>query len=320
MDADAELTGMYSQRVPESDTPPGPARHPHLTRRDTLIRYLTANPSYLQVTPLALVILLFLLFPVLTILIVSFWDYDAYRLIPDLILENYEFLLTSPVTLKAYLKTFFYAATTWAITLVLGFTVAYYLAFHIRSSLLQGMLFVLCTLPFLTSNIIRMISWIPLLGRNGLVNSTLLELKLIDAPIEWLLYSDFAVVLAFVHLYTLFMVVPIFNSMMRIDRNLIEASIDAGASGLQTIFQVVVPLCRSGIAIGSIFVVTLVMGDFITVGIMSGGLSASVGVLIRNEISLLQYPAAAAGAVVLLTTVLIMLGILFRFINIKKEL
>ncbi|SEG68031.1 ABC transporter permease [Marinobacterium lutimaris] len=284
------------------------------------MRFLTANPSYLQVTPLALVILLFLLFPVVTIVIVSFWDYNAYQLLPDFIFENYEFLLTSSVTLSAYLKTFFFAITSWLITLTLGFTVAYYLAFYIRSPLLQSVLFVLCTVPFLTSNIIRMISWIPLLGRNGLVNSTLQEINLIDAPIEWLLYSDFAVILAFVHLYTLFMVVPIFNSMMRIDRNLIEASIDAGASAFQTIFQVVVPLCKSGIAIGSIFVVTLVMGDFITVSLMSGGLSASVGVLIRNEISLLQYPAAAAGAVVLLITVLIMLSIMFRFINIKKEL
>jgi putative spermidine/putrescine transport system permease protein len=284
------------------------------------MRSLAHNPSYLQVTPLALVILLFLLFPVLTILMVSFWDFNAYQLIPDFILENYQFLLTSDVTLKAYLKTFFYAFTTWAITLGLGFTLAYYLAFYVRSPLLQSVLFVLCTVPFLTSNIIRMISWIPLLGRNGMINATLQQLELIDAPIEWLLYSDFAVVLAFVHLYALFMVVPIFNSMMRIDRNLMEASIDAGASALQTVFQVVVPLCKSGITIGSIFVVTLVMGDFITVRLMSGGLSASVGVLIHNEISLLQYPAAAAGAIVLLLTVLLMLSILFRFINIKKEL
>lgn len=284
------------------------------------MRNFTLNPSYLQAMPLALVILLFLLFPVLTILVVSFWDFDAYQLIPDFIFDNYSYLLTSEVTLKAYLNTFFFAITTWVITLGLGFTLAYYLAFYIRSPLLQSLLFVLCTVPFLTSNIIRMISWIPLLGRNGMVNSALLELGLVDTPVEWLLYSDFSVVLAFVHLYTLFMVVPIFNSMMRIDRNLIEASIDAGASAWQTVFQVVVPLCKSGIAIGSIFVFTLVMGDFITVQLMSGGLSASVGVLIRNEISLLQYPAAAAGAVVLLLTVLIMLSILFRFINIKKEL
>jgi putative spermidine/putrescine transport system permease protein len=278
------------------------------------------NPSYWQIAPLTLVLMLFLLFPVITIIIVSFWDYNAYQLIPDFIFENYEFLLTSSVTLKAYLNTFFYAISTWAITLVIGFTIAYYLAFYIKSPLLQAILFILCTVPFLTSNIIRMISWIPLLGRNGLINSSLEGISLINSPIEWLLYSDFSVILAFVHLYTLFMVVPIFNAMMRIDRNLIEASIDAGASPLQTLFQVVVPLTKSGIAIGSIFIITLVMGDFITVRLMSGGLSASVGVLIHNEISLLQYPAAAAGAVVLLATVLIMLTVLFRFINIKQEL
>jgi putative spermidine/putrescine transport system permease protein len=278
------------------------------------------NPSYWQVAPLTIVLMLFLLFPVITIVIVSFWDYNAYQLIPDFIFENYEFLLTSSVTLKAYLNTFFYALSTWVITLVLGFTIAYYLAFYIKSPLLQAILFILCTVPFLTSNIIRMISWIPLLGRNGLINSSLESIGMINSPIEWLLYSDFSVILAFVHLYTLFMVVPIFNAMMRIDRNLIEASIDAGASPFQTLFQVVVPLTKSGIAIGSIFIITLVMGDFITVRLMSGGLSASVGVLIHNEISLLQYPAAAAGAVVLLTTVLIMLTILFRFINIKQEL
>lgn len=276
--------------------------------------------SYLQITPLTLVMLLFLLFPVATIVIVSFWDFNAHQLLPAFIWDNYEFLLTSEVTLKAYLKTFFYAATSWLITFVLGFTVAYYLAFHIRSPLMQGVMFVLCTIPFLTSNIIRMISWIPLLGRNGLVNSGLQGLGVTSEPVEWLLYSDFSVVLAFVHLYTLFMVIPIFNSMMRIDRNLVEASIDAGASTWQTITQVILPLCKSGIAIGSIFVVTLVMGDFITVRLMSGGLSASVGVLIHNEISLLQYPAAAAGAVVLLLTVMLLLVILFRFINIRQEL
>ena len=74
-----------------------------------------------------------------------------------------------------------------------------------------------------------MIAWIPVLGRHGLVNKGLLALGLVDEPVEWLLFSDFSVVLAFVHLYTLFMVVPIFNSMMRIDPSVIEAAYDAGA-------------------------------------------------------------------------------------------
>jgi len=209
---------------------------------------------------------------------------------------------------------------TWLLCVTIGFTVAYFLAFHVRSLPIQITLFLICTVPFWTSNIIRMISWIPFLGRNGIANSTLISAGVIDEPLEWLLFSDFAVVLAFVHLYALFMVVPIFNTMMRIDRTLIEAARDAGASGWQIMTNVIIPLTKPGIMIGSIFVVTLVMGDFITVRFMSGGQSASVGRVISNEIALLQYPAAAASAVVLLITVLIMIGIMMRFVDIRKEL
>ena len=278
------------------------------------------NTSYLQVFPLALVLTVFLVVPIFMIVVVSFWDYDSYQLIPGFILENYQYMLTSEVTWQAYIKTLFYAVTSWAVTLVLGFSAAYYLAFHIRTVRVQIILFLLATIPFLTSNIIRMISWIPLLGRNGIVNTLLLKSGLVSEPLEFLLYSDFSVILAFVHLYTLFMVVPIFNSMMRIDRNLIEAAIDAGASSFQVVIQVVIPLTKSGITIGTVFVFTLVMGDFVTVRLMSGGLSASVGVLIANEISLLQYPAAAATAIILLLTVLIMLAALFKIVNIRKDL
>ncbi|WP_246026336.1 ABC transporter permease [Saccharospirillum alexandrii] len=276
--------------------------------------------SYWQALPLTLVLLAFLVFPIAVIGIVSFWDYNSYSLIPDFMLDNYQYLLSSPVTLQAYLNTFKYAALTWFFTLSIGFTVAYFLAFHLRSTRTQTLCFVICTVPFFTSNIIRMISWIPLLGRNGLVNSTLQASGLTEQPLSFLLYSDFAVVLAYVHLYTLFMVVPIFNSMMRIDRNLVEAAVDAGASGFQIIRDIIVPLSRSGIIVGSIFVFTLVMGDFVTVKIMGGGIKANVGMMIYNEISLLQYPAAAASAIVLLATVMIMLVILFRLVDIRKEL
>ena len=116
------------------------------------------------------------------------------------------------------------------------------------------------------------------------------------------------------------MVVPIFNSMMRIDRSLLEASLDAGATGWQTLTNVILPLCKPGIAIGSIFVVTIVMGDFVTVRMMSGGLSASVALMMANAMSLLQYPAAAANAVVLLIVVLMIVVGMMRVVDIRKEL
>jgi len=114
--------------------------------------------------------------------------------------------------------------------------------------------------------------------------------------------------------------VPIFNTMMRIDKSLIEASVDAGATGWQTLWYVIIPLTKPGIMIGTIFVVALVMGDFITVRFMSGSQSANMGRLIQNDIALLQYPSASATAVILLITVLILIGTLLRFVDIRKEL
>ena len=276
--------------------------------------------SWLLVSPLLAILAFFLVLPILTIVVVSFWNYNEFTFFPDFVLDNYLYLLTSPVTLATYLKTLKFMLLTWVFCTAIGFTVAYFLAFHVRSLGAQIALFLLCTIPFWTSNIIRMISWIPFLGRNGLANSALIDLGLIDRPLDWLLFSDFAVVLAFVHLYVLFMVVPVFNTMMRIDRSLIEAARDAGANGLQVLTNVVIPLSKPGIMIGSIFIVTLVMGDFITVRFMSGGQSASVGRVISNEIALLQYPAAAASAVVLLCTVLLMIAVMLRFVDIRKEL
>src|SRR5579875_4091063 len=127
--------------------------------------------SWLQVGPLALVLLLFFGLPMLIVLAISFFNYGRVEMIPAFILDNYVELFGSSLTLRLYLTAIKYAAIVWAITLVLGFTVAYFLVFHVRSLIWQMALFLLCTVPFWTSNIIRMISWIPFLGRHGVFNT-----------------------------------------------------------------------------------------------------------------------------------------------------
>ena len=286
--------------------------------------------AWWQAAPFTLVFVLFFLIPLGLIVMVSFWDFNEYELLPAFTLRNYFAIfegcsvLTEHgdfcVSLSTYLSTLKFSLLVWGITLVLGFAVAYFLAFHVRSPGMQTALFVLCTVPFWTSNVIRMISWVPLLGRNGLVNQSLQGMGLIETPIEWLLFSDFSVVLAFVHLYTMFMIVPIFNSMMRIDRSLLEAANDAGASGWQTLWNVIVPLSKTGIIIGSIFVITIVMGDFVTIGVMGGQQIASVGKIIQVQTSYLQFPLAAANAVILLSVVLMIIWGLTRLVDIRKEL
>ncbi len=221
----------------------------------------------LQVIPLIFIFSFFFILPLSLTLIVSFWDYSDYALIPDFTFRNYEeifegCIINLPdlcVTFKTYLSTLKFCLSVWLLTLLIGFTIAYFLRFHVKTMTIQIVLFLVCTIPFWTSNVIRMIAWIPLLGRNGLVNDIFINIGLIDDPIEWLLYSDFSVILSFIYLYTLFMIVPIFNSMLRIDESLLEVAYDSGASGFQTLVNVIIPLCKPGIAIGSIFVITIVM-------------------------------------------------------------
>jgi len=285
-------------------------------------------PAWVQIAPFAVIFVVFFLVPLGLTVMVSFWDYNEYQILPAFTTRSYvdvfegclDKLPELCVTFKTYLSTIKFCVVVWLITLVVGFFVAYFLAFHVRSTTVQITLFMVCTIPFWTSNIIRTISWIPLLGRNGLVNSTLIKLGAISEPIEWLIYSDFSVIMALVQLYTLFMIVPIFNSMIRIDRSLIEAAYDSGASGWQTLWNVVIPLSKPGIVIGSIFVITIVMGDFVTVGVMGGQQIASVGKVINTQMTALQFPPAAANSVVLLVAVLIVIWSLTRLVDIRKEL
>lgn len=285
-------------------------------------------PGWLQATPFALVFLLFFVLPLCFVITVSFWDYNDYEMIPAFTSRSYTESFEGCLTKLPDLCTMFatYASTVkfclivWVLTLFIGFTVAYFLAFYIKSPTTQMVLFLICTIPFWTSNVIRMISWIPLLGRNGLVNQLLMSTHVVNSPVEWLLYSQFSVALAFVHLFTFFMVAPIFNSMMRIDRRLIEAAYDGGASTWQMLTNIIIPLSKPGIAIGSIFVVTIVMGDFITFSEMGGGQIASAGKIIATRLSALQFPPAAASAVILLAATMVIITVLNRVVDIRKEL
>lgn len=289
---------------------------------------LKKHSAFLLSLPFALVIFAFFVVPLCLVIMVSFWDYNSYSIIPDFIFTNYEDIFYGCIrdlpnlctSFATYLSSLKFVFITWLLTLVIGFLVALFLAFCVNTLQMQIVLFLLCTIPFWTSNVIRMISWIPLLGRNGLVNSTLIDLGVIDVPYEWMLYSEFSVIIAFIHLYTLFMVVPIFNSMMRIDRSLLEAAHDAGASTMQILTNVIIPLSRPGIIIGSIFVITIVMGDFLTIGVMGGQQIPSVGKIINVEMTYLQFPAAAANAVILIMTTLMIIFAMTKLVDIRKEL
>ena len=143
---------------------------------------------------------------------------------------------------------------------------------------------------------------------------------MIDDPLEFLLFSEFAVIVSYVHMYTLFMVAPLFNVMAKIDRSLLEAARDSGASSIQIFFNIIVPLCKPGIAIGTIFVVALVMGDFVSIRVLSGGQAGTVLMSMRNQVDVLQYPFACASAVFLLIVLLMIVGGIMSVVDVRKQL
>src|SRR5258707_1695543 len=222
--------------------------------------------AWLYVTPLMLVLVPFFLLPILVVLAASVFETDGFGgLPPTVTLANYVDPPTSAQTFHLYVATLKFTVLTWFFTLIMGFLVVYFLVFHVRNQLLAIGLFLVCTVSFWTSNIIRMISSIPLLGKEGLVNSALLGTGLIREPLEVLLYSGLAVGIAYVHQLTIFMVVPIFNSMARIDKRIVEAALDAGASRLDVMRFIMVPMSNSGIALGCIVLMCIMMAHFFLV-------------------------------------------------------
>ena len=277
--------------------------------------------GWVYISPLMLVLVPFFVAPLLVVIAASFLQSDGFGgIIVNPTLQNYVDIFSSGLTFNLYLETVKFTILTWLFALIIGFWVAYFLVFHVRSPLLAIGLFLLCTVPFWTSNIIRMISWIPLLGKEGLINMSLIRLSIVHEPLEFLLFSSFSVVVAYVHQLTIFMIVPIFNAMARIDKRVVEAALDAGASRFEIMWLIVLPLSKNGIALGSIFVVSIVMGDFFVIKVMSGGGSASVVGALYEDVGVLQYPSAAASAVVLTIVVTMLITAILRTVDVRKEL
>lgn len=284
------------------------------------MRLSPAVVSWLQVLPLTVVMVGMVLLPMLLMIVVSFLDYGYAQVFPEILWDNWTEVLFSRTTFDLYVTTFRFVAITWALTLVIGFTVSYFIIFHVRSSHWRTIFMLACAIPFWTSTLIRMISWVPFLGREGLINQALLSLGLTHEPLKFLLFSEFSVLLVYVHTMTLMMIAPISNAMAKIDQAVIAAARDAGASEWKVVTNIIIPLSKSGIALGSIFILTQVVGDYLIVKQMSGNQIQTVVGVISLELNAFQYPPAAAKSVLLLVVVLAAVGMILRVVDIRKEL
>lgn len=223
-------------------------------------------------------------------------------------LENY-LRLADPLYLKILARSFWIAGVTTLLCLILGFPLALFLA---RSGERKHLYLALVILPFWTSYLVRTYAWMFLLRDTGLVNTLLIEAGWLERPLA-LLYNDGAVILGLVHGHLPYMVLPLFATLERLDRSLVEAAGDLGAPPLETFFRVVVPLARPGIAAGSLLVFIPCLGAFLTPDLLGGGKTVMIGNLIQNQFTAARdWPFGAAVSLALMALVMLMLGLFLR--------
>lgn len=272
------------------------------------------------IAPGTIWLILFLIAPLIMILLVSVWQrtpvgFEAFSFTG----EAYGRIFETSVYLDTLKDTVIRAVLVTALCILIGYPIAFYLARCVKTVKFQIALFIVVLAPFWVAYVVRIVAWLPVLGRQGVINYVLVEvLGVVKEPIDALFYSTFAVTLALVQLYVLFMVTPIFFQLATLDNAAIEAARDLGATPAKVFREVIFPLSLPGVLIGCIFVFVLVMGEFATVRIIGGGTIQSVGTLVYDYYKLPDLPAAAAGATILVAVMTIGVAILLRFSKIRE--
>ena len=295
-------------------------------RRSTLsgqiVRALRGKPRLttgLLLLPGTLWMLLFVGTALVSIVVFSFWTSGFTGLRPEYTLANYETLLKPGSS--------FWSIAFWTLqvvvmlligVIVLAYPVSYALWRVIKSPYWKSALLLLFIVPFWTSYLTRTITWLPMFGREGVVNQVLMAARLTQEPVEFLLYSKFAMMVALWFLFIVFMIGPIYFSMQRIDEDVMSAAAVYGAGPWETFFQVVVPLTLPGLMAGSLFVVVLGLAEFFTERAIGGAQSPMLAGLIQRQIDVFQFAGAAAVAVSLIVITLVAVSILLRFFDIRR--
>ena len=313
------------------DQPAPPAQD--IARLRTNKRDQTVHPGWL-VAPASIWLFVFLVVPLAGIVVFSFWTPKSGGMTPDFSFVNFanffrqegffdpdhRNFLKLGIFLTTLWATFRFTFTVMAICLIIGYPIAYFLAMQVKNFKWQLALFLVGMVPFWTSYLIRAVSWLPMLGRRGLLNKLLMNLGIIDKPSSFFLFSEFGYTMALVQLYVVLSIGPIFFSLAKIDKDIIEAARDMGASNFQVFREIILPLSLPGVAIGMIFLFVMLMGEFATAVVVYGGKTSTTGTVILNYYAIANYPFAAVNAIMLMIAMMIGVFFILRVVDIRKEL
>ncbi|WP_323007699.1 ABC transporter permease [Pseudorhodobacter sp.] len=286
-------------------------------------RQTEAANGLLMISPTALYAILMLAAPLGTILLYSFLTDGYLEIIRDFTLANYIEAWTNELYRSVMLRSLFVAMVVTLATVLLAFPIAYFVSFHVDASKKSLWLF-LITIPFWTSYLIRVFLWKVILGYNGVVNSGLIGLGVIDQPLDFILYNVNSVVITLAHAYAPFAILPIFVALEKIDRSLLEAGQDLGESKFMTFLRVTLPLAMPGVIASVLIVFIPTIGDYVTPQLVGGPEGRMVANLIQLQyLKLDNYPlgsAIAVSAMAIVTLVsLIFVGLNRRYLRGPKQ-
>ena len=254
----------------------------------------------------------FYLIPLLILLIHAFWSVDYLTIQRTFTLENFRTLFTNDLYLRVLARTATIAALVTLADLALAFPLAYFIAKRVTKH--RELLLLLVVFPLWSSYLIRVFAWKTILGTNGILNSFLLTVGVIDQPVTAFLYSKTAMFLTFSQVWLPFMILPLFTVLDRMPNNLIEAASDLGANPWQTFRRVILPLSLPGILAGSLSVFSLTLGDYITPTLLGGPGDQMIGRLVADNFGMSNnWPLGAALVVPILILVSLFIAVSNRF-------
>ena len=258
--------------------------------------------GYTLLSPTLLIVLLGLLFPLLILLTLSFWKQDYVNLIQTFTLTNYADFFRKKIYYLILYRSIRISAFVMFVTVILAYPLAYFIAFHVQKN--KIMWIILVTIPFWTSYLLRVFSWKVILGYNGVINSSLISLGILTEPLQFLLYNPIAVVITLAHAWAAVAILPIYVSLEKIDRSLIEAARDLGENAVMTFLRVTLPLSLPGVIAASLLVFIPTVGDYVTPALVGGPRGLMIGNIIQSMFGkALNWPLGAALSIITMLTV-----------------
>jgi spermidine/putrescine transport system permease protein len=256
----------------------------------------------LLVLPAVCWLLIFTVVPIFMLVVISLWTPTAFGIKQDWTIANYHSVFTEPVYVSVLFRTLRIAILTTLLSLATAYPMALYLS---RVHKFKTLIMLFVFLPFWTSYVVRGFMWLPMLGRNGLLNFLLINTGFIDRPIDWFLYNEGAIYVGLVYAYMLFMFLPIYQSLDRLDPKLIEAASDLGATPLQAFRHVIFPLSLPGVASGCTMVFLFACGAYVTPQLLGGASNLMIGNVIASQFQVANnWALGAALAITLMALVL----------------